>query len=220
MVIEKNKFVSFDKIYLVSWCFLPSTINLKKVFLISFFLIASLQYAQRFEVRMLQKIHRDSTFFLDHTFKFASNTILPVTIGTPIAIRLYGLSTNDDAMVRNGFKTAASFLLSSILTTSIKIGVKRKRPFAEFPELFHQKQMVGKLSFPSGHTSTAFAMATAISLSNPKWYVITPCFLWAGAVAYSRMYLGLHFPSDVFGGIVIGVGSSLIIWGIDKALTK
>jgi membrane-associated phospholipid phosphatase len=59
-----------------------------------------------------------------------------------------------------------------------------------------------------------------LSLSQPKWYVIAPSFLWAGGVAYSRMYLGVHFPSDILGGMVIGVGSSLIAWGVYKAVSR
>ncbi|HSC36729.1 MAG TPA: phosphatase PAP2 family protein, partial [Chitinophagaceae bacterium] len=65
-------------------------------------------------------------------------------------------------------------------------------------------------SFPSGHTSSAFAMATSISMSYPKWYVIAPCYLWAGTVGVSRIVLGVHYPSDVLAGALVGMGSAYV----------
>jgi len=55
-------------------------------------------------------------------------------------------------------------------------------------------------SFPSGHTTAAFETATSLSLNFPKWYVIIPAYTWAGAVGYSRLYLGVHYPSDIAAG--------------------
>ena len=43
-----------------------------------------------------------------------------------------------------------------------------------------------------------------------------PAYLWASGVAYSRMYLGVHYPSDLLGGIVIGIGTSFLTWKIDQ----
>ena len=64
------------------------------------------------------------------------------------------------------------------------------------------------MSFPSGHTSFAFATATSLSIKYPRWYVIAPSYLWAGAVGYSRMNLGVHYPSDVLAGAMLGAGSA------------
>ncbi|HEY3544329.1 MAG TPA: phosphatase PAP2 family protein [Gaiellaceae bacterium] len=64
-------------------------------------------------------------------------------------------------------------------------------------------------SFPSGHTATAFAGATLLSAFVPR---AAPAFyLLAAAIAYSRLYVGVHFPLDVVGGVVIGLVTALLL---------
>ena len=64
-------------------------------------------------------------------------------------------------------------------------------------------------SFPSGHTATAFAGATVLSYLVPR---AAPAFvLLAAAIAYSRLYVGVHFPLDVVGGAVIGIATALLL---------
>jgi undecaprenyl-diphosphatase len=64
-------------------------------------------------------------------------------------------------------------------------------------------------SFPSGHTATAFAGATALSALAPR---AAPAFyLLAAAIAYSRLYVGVHFPLDVLGGALIGIATALLL---------
>lgn len=107
-------------------------------------------------------------------------------------------------------------MLNQVLTSGFKFTFQRQRPYVRHGDLIVKKQVTGPFSFPSGHTSSAFALATSLTLWQPKWYVAGPSFLYAGLVAWSRMYLGVHYPSDVWGGIIIGVGSSFLIWGIDR----
>jgi undecaprenyl-diphosphatase len=64
-------------------------------------------------------------------------------------------------------------------------------------------------SFPSGHTATAFAAATVLTALVPRaaavWFVL------AAAIAYSRLYVGVHFPLDLAGGIAVGVATALLL---------
>ena len=75
-------------------------------------------------------------------------------------------------------------------------------------------------SFPSGHTSNAFATATATAMifAFPQWYVAVPVFSWAGAVGYSRMHLGVHYPSDVLVGSSVGTESTWLGHWLNKRL--
>lgn len=80
--------------------------------------------------------------------------------------------------------------------------------------------MAGGYSFPSGHTTDAFSLATSLTLNFKQWYVIVPAYLWAGSVGYSRLYLGAHYPSDVFGGAIVGSTSAFITYKLSKWLNK
>ena len=71
---------------------------------------------------------------------------------------------------------------------------------------------VGDPSFPSGHTSASFAAATAIYIINKKWGIIA--YIFAAVMGFSRLYLGVHFPTDVLAGAILGMLSARIARGI------
>jgi membrane-associated phospholipid phosphatase len=84
------------------------------------------------------------------------------------------------------------------LNYAVKLTVRRRRP--ELPELPPLTPTVSRLSFPSAHATTSFAAARAFSRVAPSWAL----YAAAGAFALSRPYLGVHYPSDVLGGAVLG----------------
>jgi undecaprenyl-diphosphatase len=117
----------------------------------------------------------------------------------------------------NSLYVASSVAATVIITSIAKYSIKRSRPFETYP--FIEKESAGgSPSFPSGHTSEAFALATSVSLTYPKWYIIAPSFLWAGAVGYSRMDLGVHYPSDVLAGAILGAGCAWLTLRVNKML--
>jgi membrane-associated phospholipid phosphatase len=110
-------------------------------------------------------------------------------------------------------------LVSGFVTISMKYAIQRDRPFVTYPDI-QKLTGAGSPSFPSGHTSEAFATATSLSLAFPKWYVIAPSFLWASAAGYSRMHLGVHYPSDVLVGALVGAGSAWLCHELNKRYFK
>ncbi len=102
-----------------------------------------------------------------------------------------------------------SGLLGDFMKDYLKKLVMRPRPFLDVPSLVPAIKPPKNFSFPSGHTTLAFAVAFIISRILPKRYSI-PAFLIAALVAFSRLYLGVHYPSDILGGICVGYVAGLI----------
>jgi membrane-associated phospholipid phosphatase len=132
-----------------------------------------------------------------------------MSIGAPIAVLGLGLIQKDSSLRRKGIIMVEALFVNAFTTTALKLAFKRDRPFVTYPYLDKQAD-AGSYSFPSGHTSSAFALATSMSLAFPKWYVVAPVFLYASAAGYSRMHLGVHYPSDVLAGAIVGTGSALL----------
>lgn len=102
------------------------------------------------------------------------------------------------------------------VTQGLKALIDRDRPFTTYPYI-EKLSSGGDSSFPSGHTLEAFAMAAAISLLFSRKKIIVPVYIWALLVAYSRMALGVHYPSDVLAGILIG---TFIGWVVPRVFRK
>lgn len=120
-----------------------------------------------------------------------------------------------EAKLKNAGEVVFAELLNLGVTMGTKSIVRRPRPWVAYEGDLVCLQQVRSTSFPSGHTSIAFATATSLTLVYPKWYVAVPAFTWAGAVGFSRMYVGAHYPSDVLVGALVGAGSAIlmhVIW--------
>jgi undecaprenyl-diphosphatase len=112
---------------------------------------------------------------------------------------------------------AAIAIASAAANGPAKLLARRQRPFSRSrPPLI---PMPRSTSFPSGHSASAFAFATAASGELPR---LAPALVpLAGAVAYSRVHTGVHYPSDVAAGAAIGVVCGVIAtrlpWRLDLA---
>ena len=99
----------------------------------------------------------------------------------------------------------ATALLFDLLAVNIIIKplVARARPFTLRPDFLLLVARPLDFSFPSGHTAISFAFATAIGAYSRKYQ--RWAFALAAVIAFSRLYLYVHYPSDVLAGIVIGL---------------
>ena len=175
---------------------------------------------QNLDVRVLESVYDNRDSRLEGPLKLITNTATPLAVAGALTIGTVAYLSHDPAQRPKIFDAAGGLLVALAVTQALKYSFDRQRPYATYPNLFTQRTSSPGPSFPSGHTSNAFAFATALSLDYPRWYVIAPAYAWAGAVGYSRMYLGAHYPSDVLAGAIIGTGSSYLSYRLTRYLTK
>ncbi len=105
-----------------------------------------------------------------------------------------------------GSSLAINALLVNVLIKNI---VARTRPYEVIDGLMRLVGEQSDFSFPSGHTSSAFSVAVVMFMLMPKKYGI-PALVVATIIAYSRLYVGVHYPSDVLGGFIIGALAAVV----------
>ena len=109
---------------------------------------------------------------------------------------------------------AGHFFLAALLAFTIELPlykiiknqIKRDRPFEVVSGVHQRVSPSDQFSFPSGHTAAAFVIATLIRHFFPS--LLVPVYLWAFLMGVSRIYLGVHYPTDMLAGLVIGIFSA------------
>lgn len=114
---------------------------------------------------------------------------------------------------KTGYAAVLSLIFGVIVTNLLlKNIVARPRPFAEIEALIPLIAKPTDFSFPSGHTTASFAVALVMLRMLPKKIGI-PAVVLAALVAFSRLYLGVHYPTDVLAGFVVALmGSTVAVW--------
>ena len=171
--------------------------------------------AQNFDYQTLKNIEAYRSDPDTKFYKFLSDADAPICIAAPILITSIGLLKHDKKLTEQGLEIGVAFAATVAETYLLKYAVNRDRPYVTHPDL-NPLGSENSRSFPSGHTSSAFSIATSLSLNYPKWYVIVPAYAWASATGYSRMYLGVHYPTDVLTGAVLGSGTAWLTHVINK----
>lgn len=108
------------------------------------------------------------------------------------------------------------FLITNVLLKNI---VARPRPFDAYTEIIPLITRPTDFSFPSGHTCASFACALVFFRMLPKKYGV-PAVVLAGMVAFSRLYLGVHYPGDVLGGFLVAAFASTLAYHLMQAYHK
>ncbi|MBY8885392.1 phosphatase PAP2 family protein [Streptomyces sp. PTM05] len=128
-------------------------------------------------------------------------------LGTAVGVAALSGRTGRRAALRGAGSLAVA---STVVNTMAKWSVRRARPaLTDVPAVRRLRRQPATTSFPSGHAASAAAFAFGVALEEPRWGVlIAPV---AASVAFSRVYTGVHYPSDVLAGAAVGVAAALVV---------
>lgn len=171
--------------------------------------LSPIGHAQNADIDLLKHINLSRNVRLDPAFRFVTNSVAPLSLALPAGVIGTGMLSHDKALRNKGYEMGAAVVSAFVLSRILKYSVNRTRPYVTYPVLDNVVTETDP-SFPSGHTTAAFATATTLAIHFPKWYVIVPAYVWAAGAGYSRMHLGVHYPSDVLAGAVTGAGSAYL----------
>ncbi|GAA3008010.1 phosphoesterase [Streptomyces fulvorobeus] len=131
--------------------------------------------------------------------------------GAAACIATFGGSARARRAALRGVASLA--VASATINTVGKGAVRRERPVLDaVPVIRRLKQQPFTTSFPSGHAASAAAFATGVALESKRWgAVVAPV---AAAVIASRVYTGVHYPSDVLAGAALGAGAAFALRGV------
>jgi undecaprenyl-diphosphatase len=96
-----------------------------------------------------------------------------------------------------------AILVAEGVSGGLKLLLRRSRPAAAEPDPLPLVDLPATFSFPSGHATVSFACATVLAFAIPRFVV--PLYALAALIAFSRVYVGVHYPTDVIAGAVLGI---------------
>jgi membrane-associated phospholipid phosphatase len=156
------------------------------------------------DIELLRLIHHHRPEFLDKVLYYISYSTTFISISIILAIFLVSLVRKSKELKKVSVKMLVVLILAASVSFTLKNIFSRERPFHTYPDIEKLSQ-AGSSSFPSGHTLEVFAIATALAILLRDRRIFIPAFIWAFLVAYTRMALGVHYPSDITAGIIIGM---------------
>jgi undecaprenyl-diphosphatase len=123
-----------------------------------------------------------------------------------LAVALAGFSLRRPWML---LRVAVAILLAEMVSGLLKAELGRDRPPVAHPDPEPLVRLPATHSFPSGHATVSFACATVLALAVPRlaWLL----FVLAALIAFSRVYVGVHYPGDILAGAILGVGLGVLV---------
>lgn len=175
------------------------------------------------DVKIFRSFNNIKGSFVHSLIDISNRSLVPVGIGTPIGMFIAARLNKNHYDESSAALLALTEITNEIFTQSLKYSVKRNRPFRTLNNvnITDTSNVKGTYSFPSGHASGSFAIATLLTLRYPdKPVLIAGLYTYALTVALGRLYWGVHYPSDVFTGMLVGAGSAALIYSLRKPLIK
>ena len=157
------------------------------------------------EKEIVLRIQQSRWVPADEIFIFLTDYVSLFTLGILIIIALRVFYFKKDPPYYFYLSTL-SLLISASITHLIKWLVHRPRPYQNSP-FIHSLTSGGGWSFPSGHTAEVFTLVFSLWFLYKNPSLQSAILLWALFIAYTRIAFGVHYPSDILGGIAIAVFS-------------
>jgi membrane-associated phospholipid phosphatase len=190
------------------------------ILLLFYCMCASALYAQNADINLLRSINKNESGFKNKYLELNASSVRVISIGVPAGIAIAGFVKHDKLLQRDALYMGGAYLFSAIVVQSLKRIIDRQRPYEKYSFVIKRDDEGGGYSFPSGHTADAFCTATSVALRYHKWYFIAPSYLFATSVAWARVYQGVHYPTDVLGGAVVGTCSAWLGWKLQKWMNR
>jgi membrane-associated phospholipid phosphatase len=184
-------------------------------FVLIYYLLIVGVNGQNADIHLLKKISASKNSKYENFQSGLSFSVYPALVLTPSSFVAIGLLNRDTNQINTGVCIATGIALNTAFTIGLKYSINRNRPYITYPEI-KPIETENTPSMPSGHTASAFNIATSLTLFYPKWYVAVPAYTWASGIAYSRMYLGVHYPSDIIAGAILGSGTAWLTYYLNK----
>ncbi len=184
-----------------------------------FFFIPSDVFSQNIDIEILKSVNINRNTSLDSFFILLTDSAPYIAYCVPLILLIFSAFRKNKALLQKSLAIIVAFALATIICNILKYSLQVPRPFETY-SFIEKVSGGGSPSFPSGHTCDAFVIATALIFAFGKWYYTIPFLFWACLVGYSRMHLGVHYPSDVFGAALIGFGSSFLTFYFYKRMLK
>ena len=164
------------------------------------------------DVRLLRSVYDIQTPAFKQIMNVADASARPAFMWVVPTVWASALLMDDSVNRTVAYRLTVAEVSAVAGTFVLKKIFRRPRPYRTVDGIsarvrtgrIRTQEIQDQYAFPSGHATLAFALASSWALSYPEWYVITTAAVWATSVAVSRVWLGVHYPSDILAGAVFG----------------
>lgn len=169
------------------------------------------------DVKIFRAFNKIESPFVHSVVSVTNEALVPVSVVLPTALYASARANSNRYDENSSVLLLLSEALNLGVTQRIKYTAKRNRPYKALNDvlLSDTSSVSDTYSFPSGHTSGSFVIATSLTLRYPdEPWIIAGSYFYAAVTSLGRMYWGVHYPSDVLAGMVIGAGCAALIYSL------